>query len=270
MHVELAAGIVKSSGVMTPPVIPMPRAGTAPSSDRIDDQRQDRDRHFAPYDALRGLFNAVIGDDVGRAIDTTRPIASRVSAALDVVGDIVTAPKTAGGVLIGKVVTKTIDHVVGEEIRSAVLRKTHGGELAHAEISTVRSSIPIEITRKIDKALRSSDPAHQLEGRVARMVRDRITGFKRELGPGATIGEIDIETNRAIIEVTRSPGGKLRQANKFIGNTTRNPEEKAFIVYAERYSSQAEAHISKRGGYVVRSEGELMDLLGQLDRRAHA
>ena len=266
MQVDTAISVRTLREVRPPSVVPQPRAGSAPNIDRIDDSTHPLERHFAPYDALRGLFNAVIGDDIGRALDTNSPISSRVSATLDIVGDVITAPKTAGGVVIGKIMTKAIDHAVGEEVRDAVLRKTHSAEAARAEQTTVRTAIPVEISRKINKAIMSSNPSKQLEARVALMVGDRIIGFQKKLGPGGTIGEIDIETKRAIIEVTSGASDKLKQTLKFVGNPATNVEHKAFIIYAESYKPSAGKDVEKAGGYVVRSERELLKLLTTLEK----
>jgi hypothetical protein len=70
-----------------------------------------------------------------------------------------------------------------------------------------------------------------------------VIGFNRGFGPNNSIGEIDVETSQAIIEVTVAKSGKLGQVSNFIGNATFNPSGKPVILYAPNYRT----HLTSSG-----------------------
>jgi RHS repeat-associated protein len=114
----------------------------------------------------------------------------------------------------------------------------------------------LALSRKVMAAVRSSDAAVRLEGRAAVALSDTLVGFQKSVKGG----EIDVETTKAIVEVTggRSPG-KLEQILKYINNREINPDGKAVVVYAPNLSPHAARTLEKAGATVVRTLDELRD-----------
>jgi hypothetical protein len=63
---------------------------------------------------------------------------------------------------------------------------------------------------RIEQALRSRDPDRVLEGEIARAIAGDLVDFNRQVEPNGATGEVDVETTRAIIEVTARRTGKLK------------------------------------------------------------
>jgi hypothetical protein len=129
---------------------------------------------------------------------------------------------------------------------------------------TVDRSPSDEIGEAITRALNSDNDEVRLEGKVAQYTEDGgidVVAFRKKFGPNGEIGEIDIETEYAIIEVTTSPSGKSDQVTKFLNNKIINPKNKHVIIYSEKYGLHAGRHIDKLGGYVVRTPEQLINLL---------
>jgi hypothetical protein len=60
---------------------------------------------------------------------------------------------------------------------------------------------PAERANRVEQALRSNDPDTVLEGRVAQAVAADLVAFNRKVGSEGAIGEVDVETSKAIILV---------------------------------------------------------------------
>jgi hypothetical protein len=123
---------------------------------------------------------------------------------------------------------------------------------------------PAERTNRIEQALRSNDPDTVLEGRVAKAVEDDLVDFNRKVGPEGVIGEVDVETSKAIIEVTTRRSGKSRQIRKLLANPAINPAGKPVILFAPNYGPHATRNISDLGVVVVHTIEELLEVLSQL------
>jgi hypothetical protein len=123
---------------------------------------------------------------------------------------------------------------------------------------------PAERTNRIEQALRSHDPDTVLEGRVAKAVEENLVDFNRKVGHEGAIGEVDVETSKAIIEVTTRRSGKLRQIRKLLANPAMNPAGKPVILFAPNYGPHATRNISDLGVVVVRTIEELLGVLLQL------
>ena len=94
---------------------------------------------------------------------------------------------------------------------------------------------------------------------VAEAVRNDLVAFnKKVLENGLEIGEIDVETSIAIVEVTTQNTGKSKQISKRINDQTLNPTDKSVVLYAPNYSRNATRDIEKIGGHVVRSAEKLV------------
>jgi hypothetical protein len=121
-----------------------------------------------------------------------------------------------------------------------------------------------QLVLKVVAALNSPDRKKQLEGQIARALIGDLVSFERKVynANGVEIGEIDVETSNAIIEVTTSPQGKLQQLLKELNNPLMNPTGKQVILYAPKYSRQADQLFASYGIKIVRSLQELMDYLG--------
>ncbi|MDQ3252559.1 MAG: hypothetical protein M3R15_01435 [Acidobacteriota bacterium] len=119
----------------------------------------------------------------------------------------------------------------------------------------------------IDEALNSGDAGRVLEGQVATYVKDDfndLVAFDKKIGPNGSIGQIDVESGTAIIEVTTQSAGKLGQLQDYINNTALNPSGKAVVMYAPNYTRNAARAADKAGIHVVRNKQELLELLGSL------
>jgi Domain of unknown function (DUF4157)/Bacterial SH3 domain len=118
------------------------------------------------------------------------------------------------------------------------------------------------LAKRIAAALASADPAVRLEGKVAEALGGSVVSFQKKFViEGVTIGEIDVETTKAIIEVTggRSPG-KLKQITRQISNRIINPEGKAVIVYGPELGIHAAKSLENAGAKVVRTLDEIQKL----------
>jgi hypothetical protein len=129
------------------------------------------------------------------------------------------------------------------------------------------SSKNSQFDQEIQNKLNSSDPASVLEGEVVNHVKNGgfdLVDFNKKIGPNGSIGEVDVETTNAIIEVTISPSGKLDQITKLRSNPNFNLSGKPVILYAPNYRGTPEKAITSVGGYVVRTQQELLNLLKKL------
>jgi len=71
----------------------------------------------------------------------------------------------------------------------------------------------------IINALNSVNPQKVLEGKVANAIIQAgfdLVSFNKTVGLNGEIGEIDVETSNAIIEVTTQTARKLKQVQKLI------------------------------------------------------
>jgi hypothetical protein len=119
----------------------------------------------------------------------------------------------------------------------------------------------------VEQALSSTDVTKVLEGTVAQIVQGGafdVASFGKKFGPNGSIGEIDVEVSKAIIEVSVAQSDKLSQITKLLSNNTMNPTGKLVILYAPNYLNTAANDITSAGAYVVRTPQELTSLLSQL------
>ena len=121
-----------------------------------------------------------------------------------------------------------------------------------------------ELSHRVEQALRSRDLDTVLEGRVAKAVEDDLVDFNRKVGPDSSIGEVDVETHKAIIEVTTRRAGKSKQIRKLLANPEMNPAQKPVILFAPHYGARATTTITGTGAIVVRTEEELLEVLATL------
>ena len=119
-------------------------------------------------------------------------------------------------------------------------------------------------TTRIAQALQSSEPDRVLEGEVARAVAGDLVDFNRKVGPNGATGEVDVETSRAIIEVTTRRTGKLKQVQKLLSHPDMNPSGKPVILFAPNYGRSATEDIINAGAIVVRTQEELLSVLATL------
>ncbi len=116
-------------------------------------------------------------------------------------------------------------------------------------------------------ALNSVNPQKVLEGTVANAIIQGgfdVVSFNKAVGLNGEIGEIDVETSNAIIEVTTQTARKLKQIQKLISNPDLNPLRKPVVLYAPNYKLTPAQDIIAAGSYVVRTHDELLELLSQL------
>ncbi|ETX07723.1 MAG: hypothetical protein ETSY2_09585 [Candidatus Entotheonella gemina] len=120
---------------------------------------------------------------------------------------------------------------------------------------------------RVEQALRSSDLDTILEGRVARAVEDDLVDFNRKVEPDGSIGEVDVETQNALIEVTTRRSGKSKQIRKLLANSDMNPARKPVILFAPNYGAHATTNITSTGAIVVCTEEELLEVLATLEEK---
>jgi RHS repeat-associated protein len=91
----------------------------------------------------------------------------------------------------------------------------------------------ISLSRRIMGALKSADTATRLEGEAAAVLGESVTGFQKVVRQGGrVVGEVDVETTKAIVEVTGSPTpSKVGQVTKLVGDRAMNPTGKPVIDY---------------------------------------
>lgn len=90
-----------------------------------------------------------------------------------------------------------------------------------------------EIQVLIDNAIKSADKGVRLEGTIAKFLiehKQKILNFRLELGPNGSIGEIDIETRQAIIEVFKGEQGKYKKVMELVTDARKNPLAKQVIL----------------------------------------
>jgi hypothetical protein len=124
-----------------------------------------------------------------------------------------------------------------------------------------------ELAVKVADAVNSSDKDKQLEGTTARALIGDLVAFNKKIydpATGEVIGEIDIETSDAIIEVTTKKTGKLSQIQKYLNNPLMNPDGKPVILYAPNYIGQATKDIEALNVPVVKTMQDLFDWLRNL------
>ncbi len=124
-----------------------------------------------------------------------------------------------------------------------------------------------EVTQKIEEALKSDDPKVRLEGEIASFLLKSgidVANFQQGFGPGNSLGEIDVETDKAIIEATTENARKTRQIKERVNNPILNPDGKTPILYSENYGRRAQQEIESAGGRVARSPQELLDIIRKL------
>jgi hypothetical protein len=126
------------------------------------------------------------------------------------------------------------------------------------------TAAPRSIAAAIKAAQASPNSSIQLEGRAAQILEDagvEVTGFQTEFGPNRSVGEIDIETREAIIEVTESRRSKLRQVNQFVNDQRLNPNGKPVVLYAPNYQGRAGKDILDAGAFIARTPTELVNII---------
>jgi len=100
-----------------------------------------------------------------------------------------------------------------------------------------------------------------LKARLPGLLRVELVDFNRKVGPNGATGEVDVETSRAIIEVTTRRTGKLKQMQKLLSHPAMNPSGKPVILFAPNYGRSATEDIINAGAIVVRTQEELLSVL---------
>ncbi|GAA4072424.1 hypothetical protein GCM10022214_30640 [Actinomadura miaoliensis] len=133
---------------------------------------------------------------------------------------------------------------------------------AQREVDLLKKKV---VDSKIDKAMRSADEDKRLEATTAKSIRNIVRDFGRKYGKNGDLGEIDIETNRAIIEISNGrKASKTNQITKLINNRQMNPNGKPVVVLATQWSGKQIAQARQLGAIVVRTEYELKEALRKL------
>jgi len=129
------------------------------------------------------------------------------------------------------------------------------------------SRISQAISDPIQDAANSPGPDRRLEGQTAQELRNariNVNSFQKQIGINGSVGEIDIETDVTIIEVTNASARKGQQIDKLINDPQMNPSGKAVILYAPNYGQAAGQSVIGLGAHIARSPAELVNLVRRL------
>ncbi len=94
-----------------------------------------------------------------------------------------------------------------------------------------------------------------------------VVSFQRlEYEPvsGDPISDVDIETDKAVIEVTTGRKRKIEQFDILRSNTYLNPSGKLVILFAPTYKKFVLANVLAAGYRVARSDQELLNITQSL------
>ncbi|WP_285701210.1 hypothetical protein [Actinomadura sp. NBRC 104412] len=128
---------------------------------------------------------------------------------------------------------------------------------AQREVDAIRNKL---VDDKIDHKARSSSPDDRLEAKTAKAIRGIVRDFDRGIDnpAGGRLGQIDIETNKAIIEVSNGTNAnKATQVKSRLSDPRINPSGKSIVVYAPKWTYAQVKEYASQGITVVRNEGEL-------------
>jgi len=261
---EATAKIELPPGNYFAPLVPLMNAILAvrPGDDVGALRRAIREAFYDKGDSIGGnQVNAILSDLTNpSATDADRrsaadELAHYARADPAEIGQLRTA--LAGGVLAGT------SAATAEGLAAA---KTQ----AQAEAQRIAASLQKQISAAIQKALASPDPAMQLEAKTALQLQNaglKVVSFRRPVGRNASIGEVDIETEKAIIEVTAARSRKLGQIQILMNNPSVNPAGKSVILYAPNYQGTAAKAVIAAGASVARTQAELVGMLKTLGGR---
>jgi hypothetical protein len=138
-------------------------------------------------------------------------------------------------------------------------------------IAVMTEAEKVAINEKVQAAINSKDIEQQLEGTTASLLIKNgytVTRFQNKVfGPIKQEGETDIETTKALIEVTTMESGKLPQIrDKYLGNTYVNPSKKKVVLYAPKYLKSATADIEALGVPVAKTPAELFEQMSKIGK----
>ncbi|MEG4444861.1 hypothetical protein QUB49_24230 [Microcoleus sp. AT9_B4] len=117
----------------------------------------------------------------------------------------------------------------------------------------------------IQNNLASTNAGTKLEARIANLLRHDLISYGR-IEKGANklpVGDVDVETSNAIIEVTMQTGQKAGQIAKLQTDRLLNPSNKPVILFAPNYTELAQAELPP-GVRVFRTEQGLLDYVTNL------
>ncbi|MDQ2716562.1 MAG: hypothetical protein M3Z08_16780 [Chloroflexota bacterium] len=139
----------------------------------------------------------------------------------------------------------------------------HGTDKQGLTVQQIRALVV-----KVATAVNSPDKEKQQEGIVARALIADVVSFQRKVydANGVEIGEIDVETSTAIIEVTTTDQGKRQQVIKEQTDPLINPKGKQVILYAPNYSPSTGGSFTMPGMPDIPIIRKLKDLFDYLRR----
>jgi hypothetical protein len=138
-------------------------------------------------------------------------------------------------------------------------RDPHGTDRLGLTVDQIR-----DLVNRVAAAVNSPHEGTQLEGKVARVLINDLVAFQHKVidpATGLVIGDIDVETLMAIIEVTKRDERKRPQVLKENNNKLMNPKGKQVILYAPNYSYASDAQFQSHGIPIIRSLKNLFDYL---------
>ena len=154
------------------------------------------------------------------------------------------------------------------QIRAIITRIKVAQQDAHGTDKLGLMTVQIcDLVNRVAAAINSPSEEIQLEGEVARpLISDLVSFQHKSIDPITcfVIGEVDVETLKAIIEVTTEKNGKTEQALKEQHDKLINPNGKQVILFASNYSRAADQQFATYGIPIIRSFKDLFDYLRRL------
>ena len=138
-------------------------------------------------------------------------------------------------------------------------------------MSTERSPVTPEraarlmLLQRVRAATRSPDPTIRIEGQIARRFRRRLHAFQHEVRvAGRRVGEIDVELDDVIIEVTSGRGRKkFQQIQRLMHNRDLNPGGKRVVVFGPQLREGLIWQLEQSSAIVVHTLEDLERLVSR-------
>ncbi len=121
------------------------------------------------------------------------------------------------------------------------------------------------LLQRVRVATQSPDPTIRLEGQIARRFRRVLRAFQHEVRvAGRRVGEIDVELDDVIIEVTSGKGRKkFQQIQRLMHNPDLNPGGKRVVMFGPQLREGLRGQLEQNRAIVVHTLEELERLVSR-------
>lgn len=124
-----------------------------------------------------------------------------------------------------------------------------------------------DMVMRVTAACLSPDAELHLKGCVGRELIGEIIAFQYKILDPLThveVGEIDIETSTALIEVTNASEGALEKLCQLKYNPHLNPKRKKVVLYAPQYVPAAAREVVEEGIPIIQSLERLQEYIRRI------